>query len=37
MPEELDEGMNEQIIGKDEINKPFSIQTIINKNQKKKK
>ena len=37
MPEELDEWMNEQIIGKDEINKPFSIQTIINKNQKKKK
>lgn len=37
MPEELDEWMNEQIIGKGEINKHFSIQTIINKNQKKKK
>ena len=36
-PDELDKWMNEQIIGKDEINKLFSIQTIINKNQKKKK
>ena len=34
-PDELDKWMNEQIIGKDEINKLFSIQTIINKNQKK--